>query len=430
MTRVCLALIFVAASLSGQDLTQSEQSSLQQALGEAGNSPVEFVRAIENHLRKFPNSSRRAELERALVKTAIEMRDDPRIIEYGERVLQREPDNVAVLGSVSTALLHKGDKASAEKALEHARHYEQLIDAGAAKDTVSRGGREEAKRKDDFDRNKASAHLLEARAQGLMGNTGEAIKLAESSFAIFPSVEAAREAARWLSEAGKFQDSLEYLANAFAIAGLKSPDPDGPHDRAMMAEIYRKLNGSETGLGDVILKAYDNTSALLAARRARLRELDPNAQVKDPMHFTLSGPDGDKLQLSTLLGKVIVLDFWATWCVPCRAQHPLYEQAKDRFKDVDDVLFLAIDTDEDRTLVKPFLESHQWTQKVYFDDGLQSLLQVSSIPTTIIFGKKGEVVDRMIGFLPDRFVDMLTERIDQALGKPMEHMKPKGALSQ
>ena len=72
------------------------------------------------------------------------------------------------------------------------------------------------------------------------------------------------------------------------------------------------------------------------------------------------------------------------------------------------------------------MESHQWTQKVYFEDGLQSLLQVSSIPTTIIFGKKGDVVSRMNGFLPDRFVDMLTERIDQALGKPVQLSNPKG----
>jgi thiol-disulfide isomerase/thioredoxin len=197
-----------------------------------------------------------------------------------------------------------------------------------------------------------------------------------------------------------------------------------------MAELYRKLNGSETGLGDVILKAYDNTSALLAARRAQLRELDPNAQVKDPLHFTLSGLEGDKLALSSLLGKVIVLDFWATWCVPCRAQHGLYEQAKARFKDADDLVFLSIDADEDRSQVKPFLESHQWSQKVYFEDGLQKLLQVSSIPTTIIFGKKGDVVSRMNGFLPDRFVDMLSERIDQALGKPGEPAKPKAAMSQ
>jgi thiol-disulfide isomerase/thioredoxin len=425
-----MVLVIAAASLYGQDLKQTEQSSLQQALGEAGNSPVEFVRAIEDHLRKFPNSPRKAELERALVKTAIELRDDPRIIEYGERILARDPDNIPVLGSVSTALLHKGDKASAEKALDHARHFEQLIDDGAKNDTTPRSGREEAKRKDEFDRNKASAHLLQARAQGLIGNTAEAIKLVESSYATFPSVEAAREAARWLSEAGKLQDSVQYLADAFSIAGLKSSDPDGPHDRAMMAEIYRKLNGSETGLGDVILKAYDNTSALLAARRAQLRELDPNAQVKDPLHFTLSGLDGERLQLSSLLGKVIVLDFWATWCVPCRTQHPLYEETKARFKDTGDLVFLSIDADEDRTLVKPFLESHQWTQKVYFEDGLQNLLQVSSIPTTIIFGKKGDVVSRMNGFLPDRFVDMLTERIDLALGKPVQPSNPKGTSSQ
>jgi thiol-disulfide isomerase/thioredoxin len=177
----------------------------------------------------------------------------------------------------------------------------------------------------------------------------------------------------------------------------------------------------------MILKAYDNTSALLAERRAHLRELDPNAQLKDPLRFTLTGLDGEKLTLSSLLGKVIVLDFWATWCVPCRAQHPLYEQAKARFKDADDLVFLSIDTDEDHTLVKPFVESHQWTQKVYFDDGLQNLLQISSIPTTIIFGKKGDLVSRLNGFLPDRFVDMLSERIDQALGRPVQPVKPKAS---
>jgi len=425
--QLMLALVFVAASLPAQDLTQSEQASLQQALGEAGNSPVEFIRAIEDHLRKYPNSSRKPELEKALVKTAIELRDDPRIIEYGERILARDPDNLPVLGSVSTALLHKADKASAERALQYARHYEQLIDTSVKNDTAPRSGREEAKRKEEVDRNKASAHLLQARAQGLLGNTAEAIQLAESSYAVFPSVEAAREAARWLTEAGKLQDALPYLADAFSIAGLKSPDPDGPRDRAMMADIYRKLNGSETGLGDIILKAYDDTSALLAARRAQLRGLDPNAQVKDPLHFILSGPDGDKLPLSSLLGKVIVLDFWATWCVPCRAQHALYEQAKARFKDTGDLVFLSIDADEDRSLVKPFLESHQWTQKVYFEDGLQNLLQVSSIPTTIIFGKNGYVVSRLNGFLPDRFVDMLSERIEQAL---VPNRDRKGALQQ
>jgi thiol-disulfide isomerase/thioredoxin len=148
-----------------------------------------------------------------------------------------------------------------------------------------------------------------------------------------------------------------------------------------------------------------------------LRVLDPNTQLKDPLQFTISSLDGDKLPLSSLNGKVTVLDFWATWCQPCRAQHALYEEVKVKFKDSADVVFLSIDTDEDHSLVKPFVESQKWTQKIYFDDGLQYLLQVSNIPTTMVYGKKGELVSRLIGYLPDRFVDMLTERIDEALGR-------------
>ena len=96
-------------------------------------------------------------------------------------------------------------------------------------------------------------------------------------------------------------------------------------------------------------------------------------------------------------------------------QHPLYEQVKAKFKDRKDVVFLAIDTDENRELVKPFLEQNNWSKKVYFEDGLGHLLQVTSIPTTVIFNKNGEVASRMNGFVPENFVDMLTTRIQEAL---------------
>jgi thiol-disulfide isomerase/thioredoxin len=429
LARLLLAL--AALPLFAQsNLSQAEEESLQAAIAEAGNSPIDFARAVENHLKRFPNSPRRAELERALIKTAIDLNDDRRIIQFGESVLKREPDNLQVLEHVATALLHNGDKASAERALVYARHCEEIVQATYKNDKfVPGGGRDEAKRKDDFDRGLARARLLEARSQGLLGRSDDAIQLAEASYKVFPSVEAAREAARWLSAAGKDQQAIQYLANAFTIAALQSANPDGANDRARMAELYRKLTGSETGLGDIILKAYDETSGQLAARRAEMRRYDPNAQSKDPMSFTVSGLDGEKLKLSSLLGKVVVLDFWATWCGPCRGQHPLYEEVKARFKDSGDVVFLAIDTDEDHSLVKPFLEAQKWTQKVYFDDGLQSLLQVSSIPTTIIFGKKGDVVSRMIGYLPERFVDMLSDRIAEALGRPSP-TPIKGAISQ
>jgi thiol-disulfide isomerase/thioredoxin len=370
-------------------------------------------------LKEYPGSPQRADLERALVKAAIDLNDDQRLITYGENVLSRDPNNLQVLEHLTTALLHQGDKAHAERALEHARHFADLIQATYQNDKFEPGGgAAEVKRKDDYDRGRARALLLQARAHGLLGQNQEAIQLAQSSYVIFPSVEGAREAARWLSAAGQDAEAIQALADAFTIAGLRSADVEGGSDRTRMSELYRKLHGSEAGLGDLILKAYDSTSAQLAARRAELRQFDPNAQLKAPIQFTLSGLDGEKLQLSSLLGKVIVLDFWATWCVPCREQHPLYEAVKARFNASDEVVFLAVDADEDHSVVKPFLTQIKWTQKVYFDDGLQNLLQVTSIPTTIILDKKGELFTRMIGYLPDRFVEMLTDRVNDALGKP------------
>jgi thiol-disulfide isomerase/thioredoxin len=431
--RILLVLIACGASLSAQPqpLSQEEQLSLQRSLGEAGNSRSEVELAIENHLKKYPNSPRRAELERVLVKTAIDLNDDARLVQYGEGVLSRDPDNVQVLEHVATAFLHQGDKPGAQRALDYARHLGDLIQATYQNDKFEPGGGpDEVKRKEEFDRGRARALLLQARANGLLGRNNDAIQLAQSSYNVFPSVEAAREAARWLTAAGKDQEALQYLAEAFTIGGLHSADPEGSSDRARMGELYRKLHGTDTGLGDLVLRAFDTTSSELAARRAELHAFDPNAQLKDPIKFTLSGLDGDKLPLSSLLGKVVVIDFWATWCGPCRAQHPLYEEVKAKFKDSGDVVFLAVDTDEDHSLVKPFLAQIKWSQKVYFEDGLQRLLQVSSIPTTIILGKNGGVFTRMVGFLPDRFVDMLTVRVNEALGKPQSADPPKSGSSQ
>jgi thiol-disulfide isomerase/thioredoxin len=133
------------------------------------------------------------------------------------------------------------------------------------------------------------------------------------------------------------------------------------------------------------------------------------------MEFTLTSATGEKLSLSSLLGKAVVMDFWATSCGPCRAQHPLYEEVKKRFADQKDVVFLAINTDEERDLVKPFLVERGWSQQVYYEDGLSKILRVSSIPTTVVIGRSGLIVSRMNGFDPPRFADMLTDRIKDAL---------------
>jgi thiol-disulfide isomerase/thioredoxin len=412
MKSVLLAALF-AVLLTAQTkppapAAPTEDDNLRQALGEAGNSPIDFIRALENHLQKYPNTTRLLELQRALVKVAFELKDDDRIVKYGQAVLKHDPDDAQILEHVATSLLRKGGKENAAEALKLAKHLQDLLQSAV-------NGQTEAKIKDGADRSNARALILQARAEGLLEEYPKASDLAELSFSIYPSVEAARESSRWLAAMGKNEEAVRYLAKAFTISELKSTDTDAVHDRVRMGELYKQWKGSETGLGDLILQEYDHTSAAFSARRQELRKLDPNADAKEPAQFTLSGVLGDKLALASLKGKVIVLDFWATWCGPCRLQHPLYEEVKKRFKERDDVVFLAIDTDEEHALVKPFLEQNKWNPKVYFEDGLGSMLQVTSIPTTVILNKQGAVSSRMNGFLPDRFVDMLSDRIKEAL---------------
>ncbi|MEO7144182.1 MAG: TlpA disulfide reductase family protein [Bryobacteraceae bacterium] len=409
---VLLALCVPGAS--AQKPSEAEQADLREAVGEAGNSTIDLVRAIEVHLAKYPNSARKLELERALVKGAIELKDDQRTALYGERVLQSAPDDLQILDNVARALLATGDRAAAERALGYARHFQELVESMAK--TNPAGGEATAQRKNEIDHGIGRALLLESEASAKLGRDGDAVRLAESAFQIFPSEEFARQAAETLAAAGKTDDAIHRYADAFTIPDARAKDADRARDRLKMGELYRGEHGSEKGLGDEALAAYDRTCALLAQRRAAASASDPNAALSDAMQFTLTGPNGRKLNLRSMRGKVLVLDFWATWCGPCRAQHPLYEKVKQEFKDRGDVAFLAIATDEDRALVEPFLDANHWSgANVYFESGLSGALRVSNIPATLIYDKRGKIVSRMDGYLPDRFVEMLGQRIRAAL---------------
>ena len=124
---VCLWLSAIVALCAQTNLSPAEQASLTRALGEAGNSPVDFMRAIEIHLKQYPNSPKRAELERALVKTAIQQNDDARVIEFGENALSQEPDDVQAQGR-GTAEVRAVPPASVRQAAQ-VRHASQRAPA-------------------------------------------------------------------------------------------------------------------------------------------------------------------------------------------------------------------------------------------------------------------------------------------------------------
>jgi thiol-disulfide isomerase/thioredoxin len=390
-----------------------EQAELNRALSDAGPSGVDFIRALENHLKKYPDSKQKAAIERAIVKAAIESKDDKRLIEYGERVLKAEPIDLQVLDKVTRALLINDDRESANKALGYAIRYQLEIETIMKQ--PSPGRYSEAQWKEELSKGMARSLVYQARANGNQGKFPEAIELAKRSWDTYPTAGAARESGRWLAKTGKNLLAVEAIADAFTIEDPASTEVDRGKDRIRMGELYQRANGSETGLGDIILKAYDRTAAIMGERMAKLKAADPNLQASKITEFTLAGVAGDKLPIASLRGKTVVLDFWATWCGPCRLQHPLYEKAAERFKANPNVVFLAVATDEDHDIVAPFLKDHKWTNKVYFESGLSRTLEISSIPTTIILDKNGNIASRMNGFTPERFVDLLTERINATL---------------
>jgi peroxiredoxin/predicted small secreted protein len=114
--------------------------------------------------------------------------------------------------------------------------------------------------------------------------------------------------------------------------------------------------------------------------------------------FTLSLLDGESRMLSDYRGKVVFLNFWATWCGPCRAEMPsmqgLYADLED-----EDFVILAINQLEDPGVVREFLETEGFTFPVLMDENGQVSFQygVRGIPTTYIIGPDGLVIAGKVG---------------------------------
>jgi thiol-disulfide isomerase/thioredoxin len=396
----------------------AEQAELNQAVTQANGSAVDLTHALEQHLRKYPNSARRADIEASLYKTAMESNDRPRIILYGERLLAGKPANeLEILDRVIRALLASDDAEPAKKALAYAKRYEAAVQDMRAR--PPEGHTTAAQWADLSDRAFARANVLEARATGNLGNPEEAINKATISWLEFPCAESAHEIARWLARLGRDAEAIDHYADAVTVDDAHSPWSDRDRDRKTATALYVKLHGSEVGLGDVFLKAWDRSATAMHDRVARYQAIDRNYDLSDPFEFTLPpigppSPGTPALEMTKLKGKTLVIDFWATWCGPCIAQHPLIEEVKQKYAQSRDVVFLSLDADDDHSLVAPFMRGQNWNQRVYLEAGLAGLLNVTALPTILVIDPFGKVYSRMTGLSPDVFEHMLSTRIDEA----------------
>jgi thiol-disulfide isomerase/thioredoxin len=106
------------------------------------------------------------------------------------------------------------------------------------------------------------------------------------------------------------------------------------------------------------------------------------------------------INLEDYHGQVVMLNFWATWCPPCRAEMPTIEAVYDVYKD-QGFEVLAINVSEPASLVVPFVEEHQLSFPIVMDPNreLQRQYNVNSYPTSIFISPDGEIVARHEGII-------------------------------
>jgi thiol-disulfide isomerase/thioredoxin len=110
-------------------------------------------------------------------------------------------------------------------------------------------------------------------------------------------------------------------------------------------------------------------------------------------HFSARTLDGERITTESVKGKVVLLDFWATWCPPCKSEEPAIENIiKDFSKD--GLLVLAVNMGEPRRRVKKYLESSPRSSKVVLaeDTTLAAICDARSYPLYVLIDREGQVV--------------------------------------
>jgi thiol-disulfide isomerase/thioredoxin len=168
-------------------------------------------------------------------------------------------------------------------------------------------------------------------------------------------------------------------------------------------------------------KNYDSSLARLKnnAQIERRKKLASEKANLPPINGKITTLDGKEINLSDLKGKIVILDFWATWCGPCRASFPAMQKLYELYKNNPNIVFAIVDVWERvpdrRKAVSDFLAKNtNYTFPVYMDenDAVVKSFGVTGIPSKFFIGKSGAIQFKEVGFAgEEKFLEEAQDKI-------------------
>jgi peroxiredoxin len=204
-----------------------------------------------------------------------------------------------------------------------------------------------------------------------------------------------------LSTEGDFgHDTLQEVATTLAAALKEQPVP---------------MNGAEPDFTYVELATLVRYEHLQASSddpqfKLAMTKLEADDAARAGADFTLTDLQGKSWTLRELRGKVVLVNFWATWCQPCRKEMPDLDALYRKFKD-QGLVILAI-SDEDATKVKPFLTEQPVAYPILLDAGrkVNEAFHIDGIPKSFVYDREGKLVAQSIDMRTQRqFLGMLSK---------------------
>jgi len=182
----------------------------------------------------------------------------------------------------------------------------------------------------------------------------------------------------------------------------------------LFKQAYLQHTGNEKEASEQLLKLKK------VANEKMLVELKETMLDSPAPDFTLEDLDGQFISLADLRGRIVIIDFWATWCGPCRASFPGMKQAVEKYRDDESVRFLFINSSERvedwKKNATDFMTKNNYPFQVLLDteNRVTTAFDVEVIPTKFVIDKKGKIRFKSVGFSgsTDQLVEELSQMIE------------------